>query len=311
MSHTIVVTGATGKQGRGVVRALTDRTSSNPNDITIYTVTRKPNSPAAQALTSKSQNVRLLQGDLARPADLVRVIPDSSKSSWSIYILSNPGKNEVREATALIDAVISAKVSHIVYSSIDRGSSNGGNCPSPVEHWQSKHEIEAHLRKAYAASTEQGQQVTYTILRPVFLLDNLAIPGFGGKLSATLWASFVTSRPLKVVDPADIGVVTAVALLDKASPLYRRNTETSVCGDELTFEQADRIFREKVGHPMERTSRWIVSAVSFLARDFGRMADVLERQGFGASVGRGEFGVKMSNFGTWVSRSRFLEGKTA
>jgi hypothetical protein len=27
-------------------------------------------------------------------------------------------------------------VQHIVYSSVDRGLENGGNCPSPVQHWQ-------------------------------------------------------------------------------------------------------------------------------------------------------------------------------
>ena len=320
MSHTIVVTGATGKQGGSVLRALLDHRSSSPTDLTIYAVTRTPDSPAARALTSRYPQVRLLKGNLAAPADLVRAIPAASKSSWSIYIVSNPGEREVLEATALIDAAIGAGVSHIVYSSVDRGASNGGNNPSPVHHWQSKHEIEAHLRAVCAATTDtasttnttdQQSRVTYTIIRPVFLLDNLALPGFYGKLSATLWASFISPRPLKVVDPADIGAVAAAALLDPASRLHRRNTELSLCGDELTFERADEIFRERVGHSMPTTSKWLVNAVLFLARDFGRMTEALAKQGFGAPVGGGESGVKMSDFGTWLGRSRFVEGRSA
>jgi hypothetical protein len=72
-------------------------------------------------LTSRSSDVQLFQGDVAAPTDLVRAIPAASKSSWSIYILSNPGKHEVLEAIALIDAAINDHVSHIVYSSVDRG----------------------------------------------------------------------------------------------------------------------------------------------------------------------------------------------
>lgn len=300
MSHTIVVTGATGKQGSGVLRALLDHQSSSPKDLTIYAVTRNPESRTAHSSKAQFKDVRLLKGDLAAPADLVRAIPAAVKSSWSIYILSNPGKHEVAEATELIDEAIKAGVQHIVYSSADRGSNNGGNCPSPVQHWHSKHDIEAHLRAAAAASK---QQVTYTILRPVFLLDNLSIAGFGGKLSATLWRDFI-SRPVKVVDPYDIGAVAVKALLDQRSHLYRNNAEMSLCGDELTFERADEIFREKVGWPMPTTSRWLVSLVLFVARDFGRMVDVLAKEGFGATVGAPESGAKMSDFGTWVEKNR-------
>lgn len=41
-------------------------------------------------------------------------------------------------------------------------------------------------------------------------------------------------------------------------------------------------------------------------RDFGRMTKSLATRGFGAQVGSGEVGVKMTDFGTWVERSRFV-----
>jgi len=314
MAHAIVVTGATGKQGRNVVRALAEYSSSNSSGVTIYAVSRKPDSPSTQGLVSKLQNVKVLQGDFSNPVKLVDSIPAESKSSWSLFMISNPGNNEVAEATALIDAAISAGVSHIVYSSVDHCSSTTADtCTSTVVHWQTKHTIEAHLRNACAkaaSSDAQKQAVTHTIIRPVFLLDNLSIPGFFGKLSVTLWAHYFGSRPLRVVDPADVGAVTAVALLDAGSRLYRRNVEVPLCGDELTFDQADDIFKAKVGYPMPRTSPWIVSLVLFLARDFGRMVNELATKGWRAPVGSGESGVKVSDFGTWVSRSRFM-GETS
>lgn len=313
MAHAIVVTGATGKQGHHVVGALADHSASNPSGVTIYAVSRKPNSPGAQALVSKYKNVNIIQGDFSKPAELVRSIPAESKSSWSMFMISNPGRNEVSEATALIDAAISAGVSHIVYSSVDHCSSTSDKCTSTVEHWQTKHSIEAHLRSASAkaASSDKHQQTTYTIIRPVFLLDNLSIPGLFGKLSATLWAQYFNGRPLRVVDPFDVGAVTAAALLDAGSRLHRRDLEVPLCGDELTFEQADDIFRAKVGYSMPRVSAWVVGLVLFVARDFGRMVNELATKGWRVPVGSGESGVKVSDFETWVSRSRFMEGKSA
>jgi len=314
MAHAIVVTGATGKQGHHVVGALADHSASNPSDVIIYAVSRKPNSPGAQALVSKYKNVKVIQGDFSKPAELVRSIPTESKSSWSMFMISNPGRNEVSEATALIDAAISAGVSHIVYSSVDHCSSTGDKCTSTVQHWQTKHAIEAHLRSASAKATssEAGHaQPTYTIIRPVFLLDNLSIPGLFGQLSATLWAQYFNARPLRVVDPFDVGAVAAAALLDADSRLHRRNVEVPLCGDELDFAQADDIFKAKVGYPMPRASTWVVGLVLFVARDFGRMVNELATKGWRAPVGSGESGVKVSDFGTWVGRSRFMEDKNA
>lgn len=82
MSHTIVVTGATGKQGGSVLHALLDY-RPGPIGLTVYAVTRKPDSPVAHSLTliSRSRDVRLIQRDLAAPTDLVRAIPSANKSS--------------------------------------------------------------------------------------------------------------------------------------------------------------------------------------------------------------------------------------
>lgn len=306
MGHAIVVTGATGKQGKGVVHALLDHQTKAQSDTTIqiYAVTRRPDSEAAKFLASKAKTVHLLKGDFAKPKEIIASVPGEAKASWSIYILSNPGKNEVAETKALIDGALEKNVSHIVYSSVCRGSTNNGNNPSGVDHWQTKHEIEAYLREV---CSKVDSAVTYTIIRSVFLLDNLAIPGFFGKFSATLWSDFISPCHLKVIDPSDVGKVTAAAFLDRSSPLFRKNIELTLCGDELTFEKANKIFKRKVGYEMPTTNKWLVSSTLFMMKDFGRMTEVLAKEGFGAPIGSGVSGIKLRDFGDWVDNSRFVD----
>jgi uncharacterized protein YbjT (DUF2867 family) len=297
--HAVLVTGATGKQGGGVFRAL----AALPSPPPIYASTRDPSSPAAQALLALHPAAHLVKGDLSSPAALVAALPAEVRAPgrWSIYVVTNPGAAEVADASALVDAAVAQGAAHVVLSSVARPSDD-----VDVDHWRSKVAIEAHLRSVAAAAKTRDREVTYTVLRPVFLLDNLSIPGFFGRFSATLWAR-LGEQPLKVVDPHSIGLVAAAALADPGSKLYRTNAELALCGDELTFEQADEIFRAKTGRPMERTSGWIVAVVLFLMRDFGRMARVLQTGGFSAEVGSPEAGVPMADFAAWVERSGFAK----
>jgi len=60
--------------------------------------------------------------------------------------------------------------------------------------------------------------MSYTILRPVSFMDNVA-PDLHGKGFATMWANVVGSKPLQLVSAKDIGVFAAKALMDPRRPL--------------------------------------------------------------------------------------------
>src|SRR6516165_8512665 len=63
-NKTVLVTGATGRQGGAVIRYLLR------NEWKLRALTRNPNAPAAQELTR--QGVEVMQGDLEDPASLDR-----------------------------------------------------------------------------------------------------------------------------------------------------------------------------------------------------------------------------------------------
>lgn len=63
MAYTVLVTGATGKQGSAVIDALL--ASSSVKDILIFALTRNPESAPAKALQAKApEKIELVKGDL-------------------------------------------------------------------------------------------------------------------------------------------------------------------------------------------------------------------------------------------------------
>ncbi len=103
--------------------------------------------------------------------------------------------------------------------------------------------------------------MSYTILRPVSFMDNMA-PDLHGKGFATMWANVVGSRPLQLVSAKDIGVFAAKALMEPASPAFH-NKALSLAGEELTQAQASKVFEKVYGKPMPNTlCGWEVGAVA-------------------------------------------------
>jgi NAD(P)-dependent dehydrogenase (short-subunit alcohol dehydrogenase family) len=82
MTKAILVTGATGKQGGAVVKALLE--APNAADYTILAVTRKPESASATKLVEKG--VKIVQGDLNDvPAIFESAKKVASMPIWGVF----------------------------------------------------------------------------------------------------------------------------------------------------------------------------------------------------------------------------------
>lgn len=79
---SVLITGATGKQGGALIRNLIQRKAP----FEILAVTRNTSSPSAQKLASLSKSIRLVEGDLDNPAGIFQNAQRLSKSSiWGVY----------------------------------------------------------------------------------------------------------------------------------------------------------------------------------------------------------------------------------
>jgi uncharacterized protein YbjT (DUF2867 family) len=191
---TILVTGATGKQGKATIEALLR--SSSP--FRILALTRNASTLTAQLL-SRKRHVTVVQGSPTNPAPIF----ESYQNIHGVFlntISSTPGEEEV-QGNAMINESIKNGVKLFVFSSVDRGGpAISENNPTEVEHYASKHRIERHL-KGNAAGLGMG----WTILRPVAFMDNFT-PDVRGKGVLSMWEG-LGDKGLQLISTHNIGVL--------------------------------------------------------------------------------------------------------
>lgn len=265
MADEIAVFGASGKQGGAVLAALQESGTIKAGHVTAICGKQKD---ASELRTRYSGlNTVLRQDDPGLTLQSIKPPPSA------IYFMTPNGKEEVATGKKIIEAAVRVGVQHIAMSSVDRGP--GGNVKSGVDHWDTKHAIEAFLR------SQEG--ITYTIIRPTAFLENFT-PDFNGKVFATVWRDCLNNRQMKLVSTRDVGLTAANALLSPKSTEYA-NAEINLAGDELSFRQADEIFKQQTGKPLPTTNKFLVYILVWLIGDLNQMAKFLRDTGYGAQIG--------------------------
>ena len=185
MATTILITGATGKQGGAVIDALLS--APGISDISILALTRNSQSAGAKAIISKSpERITCIEGNLDDCDAIFKAAPHPIKRVFSVTMpalgLGSKSDAEEVQGKALIDAALKHGVEHFVYTSVDRHGPDSDAQDTDVPHFIAKAIVERHLRAKFA-----GAQMTWTILRPVAFMDNI-VQGFAGKIFPTAYA---------------------------------------------------------------------------------------------------------------------------
>ena len=211
------------------------------------------------------------------------------------------GKGEVESGKAFVDEAVKAGASRVVFSSVERGSANDGFNPTDVPHFKTKHEIESYLM---SAAQKSNGQMSYTILRPVFFLDNMEM-GFFGKVFLTAWRDVVPGK-LQVVDTEDIGILGAKAFLEPESPDFK-NKALGVAGDEMTFKEANKVMLEKTGQPIPTTFSFLPKLLLWMSHDINMMFKFFNDPGYQVDIPKLSKLMKLTTFGEWAAKSSFAK----
>jgi uncharacterized protein YbjT (DUF2867 family) len=218
----IVVTGATGKQGGAVARSLLDR------GFRIRALTRNPQKPEAQALADRGAEV--VQGDMEEDRSAMERALEGAYGVFSVQNYWETGYDgEVQQGKTVADAAKAAGVEHLVYSSVGSAHRQTG-----LSHFESKWEVENHVREL---------ALRYTILRPVFLMQNWEMMR-GMVLGGTLAQPLDPDKPFQQVAVEDIGAFAAIAFENPDRWIGR---EVDLAGDEPTMLEIAETFGRVIG----------------------------------------------------------------
>ncbi|GAA5976110.1 hypothetical protein JCM10908_005388 [Rhodotorula pacifica] len=147
---TIVVFGATGNQGSGVVKALLETT-----DFLVQAVSSNPNADKAQRLKATyaaqadAGRLKLVQADWNDAATLSAAVQDAH----GVFAAMAIDPNEVKQGHSLVDVCAAAGIAHFVYSSLPSLAANSGGKYNKAFVFDNKAEIEAYAKERLKSVT--------------------------------------------------------------------------------------------------------------------------------------------------------------
>ena len=257
---SILVTGATGKQGGAVARELLAR------GYRVRAMTRKPNEENARALAKLGAEI--VQGDLDDAASLAEAI----RGVWGTFAVQNTWEagveREEEQGKRFAQVAKDAGIRHFVYSSVASAHRNTG-----IPHFENKWRVEQTVRSLKFPS--------WTIVRPVFFMENFLAPWFKpaidqGKLTVGIKPATV----LQMIAVEDIGKYGAWAF-DNYRKLNGRAID--IAGDAKTMPETARIIAEAAGRKVEFVPTPIEEVRKF-SEDFAIMLEWFDAVGYDADI---------------------------
>lgn len=246
----IVVTGATGLQGGAVSRHLLRA------GWRVRGLTRNPASSRAQALAQAG--VEVVQGDMDDIASL-RPIFEGAYGVYSVQnpILSGPAA-EIWQGKNVADVAKQSGVSHFVYGSAGIGKSGTG-----VSSWETKAQIEAHIR---------ALELPATILRPMAFMELMTEQKFAPAIAAwsVMPALMGPARQLGWLCTDDLGAIAAKVF---EAPQQYVGQEFALASDVQSLDQCRAIYREVMGKnpPRVPIPAWLFKRFGFVGQDLTAM----------------------------------------
>ena len=257
---TVLVTGATGRQGGAVVRHLL------PKGWKLRAMTRNAATHVAKELAG--QGVEVVQGDLEDAASLDR----ACRGVYGIYSVQDfwsvGAKREVQQGKNLADAAKKAGVQHFVYSSVGGAERNTG-----IPHWESKWEVEKHIRQLALPAT---------IFRPAAFMEMYNVLEVEvGLLKGKLVDALRGDKPYQTIATDDIGAFVALAF---EHPKEFIGLELEIAGSELTNLDAAKVFSRVLARPVRFSKLPLPIVRLFMSKEFYKMFRWFNEAGFKADI---------------------------
>ena len=250
MSHIkkIFVTGATGNQGGAVTRNLLSK------GFYVKALVRNPGAAKLDA----HENLEIIKGDLDDANSYRRHLHDCDGVFCNL-VYTYGLKKEIKHGIDLVDAAKENNIKHFVYASVIGCDLNTG-----IPHWESKNTIENYIK---------ASGMSYTILRPTSLYENMLIPQvksriLKGKLvlptRKTTVQQFISSEDVGKIattvfsNPEKYLGVTMNLATEQMDGEQLAATYSKVMGRKIIFQQLPGLITRLVmGRDLAKMFRWL------------------------------------------------------
>lgn len=278
---TILVTGATGQQGGAVARELLAHGHS------VKAMTRNPGNEKAQALAKLGAEI--IQADLDDASSLEKAV----EGAWGVFAVQNSWEagieGEEEQGKRIAGIAKNVGVEHFVYTSVGSAQHNTG-----IPHFDNKWRVEETVRGLAFPS--------YTIIRPVFFMDNFLSPWWKpGIDDGKLMIGVNPDTVLQMIAVKDIGRFGRWAF-ENYQELHGR--EIDIAGDSCTMPKVAQIISEATGKTVEFVQVPIEEVRKFSA-DFAIMFEWFDRVGYNVDI-QGiaqESGIEPMTFAEWAKKA--------
>ena len=256
--NKIFVTGATGNKGGATVKNLLDK------GFCVKALIRNP----VNAKLHLHKNLEIIKGDLNEIASYQQHLHDCDGVFCNLVFKYGIEK-EIKQGFELVNASKESNIKYFIYSSVI-----GCDLDTGIPHWESKNKIENHIK---------ASGISYTILRPSSLYENLLIPQVKSRiLKGKLVLPTKKNTMQQFIGSEDIGriVTTVFSNPEKYQAKTINLAAEQMDGEELaaTFSKAMRreikfqqlpmfITRLVMGRDLARMFRWINNNNACLVKD--------------------------------------------
>jgi len=237
----IAVTGSTGSQGGGLVRAILADPSGG---FAVRAITRDPNSDKAKALAAAGAEV--VQGDL----DNVESLKKAFAGAHGVYGVTNfwehfSGEKEIAQAKNIAEAAKAAGVKHVIWSTLEDTRKLMSPDDKRMPMLQGKYRVPHFDAKAEANAAFSGLPTTFLVTS--FYWDNLYLFGLApkkGEDGTYSWTFPMGNAKLPGIAAEDIGK-TAYGIF-KSGQQYIGKT-VGIAGESLSFQEMSEKLQKTLG----------------------------------------------------------------
>ncbi|MFX1324695.1 MAG: NmrA/HSCARG family protein [Promethearchaeota archaeon] len=226
-SLLVLVVGATGQQGGTVARKLLEKGHQ------VRALTRNKESHKAKEL--EKLGAQIIKGDMGD----VLSLQDAMKGVDAVFAMTTPyekGFNfEIKSGFLLEFAVNTTGVKHFIFSSVASSDQN-----TKIPHFESKYEIESHI---------QTVDTPYTIIRPVYFMENFSSPwALSGIKEGKISMAMYPDRKLQMISLEDFASMV-VFILENREIFLKKTIE--IASDEISGKETAEILSRVTGVHIE------------------------------------------------------------